>query len=73
MKYFSYIFFLFFFVSSLSQVRLDKTRIDAKDLQKAKEEKSSSYRNDTIEQRNSSSVSTSNKNAPKAKLINIKL
>ncbi|WP_026710605.1 putative porin [Flavobacterium filum] len=73
MKYFSYIFFLFFFVSSFSQVRLDKSRLDAKDLQKANEEKSSSYRNDTIGQRNSSSVSTSNKNAPKAKIDQYKI
>lgn len=73
MKYFSYIFFFFFFVSSYSQVRLDKSRLDAKDLQKANEEKSSSYRNDTIGQRNSSSVSTSNKNAPKAKIDQYKI
>lgn len=73
MKYFSYILFFFFFVSSYSQVRLDKSRLDAKDLQKANEEKSSSYRNDTIGQRNSSSVSTSNKNAPKAKIDQYKI
>ena len=73
MRYFSYIFFLFFFLSSFSQVRLDKTRIDAKDLQKVNEEKSSSFRNDTIGQRNSTSVSTSNKNAPKAKIDQYKI
>lgn len=73
MKYFSYIFFLFFLVSSYSQIRVDKSKIDSKEIQKAKEEKLSSLRNDTIGNRNSSTVSTSNKNAPKAKIDQYKI